>query len=290
MRRNVTLFRPDAMRTDVRPISAALPSDLQDQVRKRVRMLAGLLLLSFSLDRRGGRLLRRCRRSGPGFLRNRAQERRLERLPWPASAKTHTGTRSSRRFTPTRAGTGSQPRQAGSRPRGRPWRRRSKACPDRGDPPEGASRSAGPCGIGIERVWSPSLEKGPLPVQARARQARARPRDPPGQAAPPSFIWHRALTVALLTATVSAAEWPQWRGTAGDRGLEREGPSGDLDREGHLLEVGARGCGRVFAGRLGRPRLRHLANRPGGATPAISNGQIFMRTDRHLVAVGKPRA
>ena len=32
----------------------------------------------------------------------------------------------------------------------------------------------------------------------------------------PSTIWHRALTVALVTAaTLSADEWPQWRGPLG---------------------------------------------------------------------------
>jgi len=50
MRRKVTLFHPDAARGEARPISAALPPDLQDQVRKRLRLLAGLILLAFSLD------------------------------------------------------------------------------------------------------------------------------------------------------------------------------------------------------------------------------------------------
>jgi eukaryotic-like serine/threonine-protein kinase len=50
MRRHVTLFRPDAPRPGETPVSAALPPDLHEQVRGRVRLLAILLFLAFSLD------------------------------------------------------------------------------------------------------------------------------------------------------------------------------------------------------------------------------------------------
>jgi outer membrane protein assembly factor BamB len=51
--------------------------------------------------------------------------------------------------------------------------------------------------------------------------------------------------------------------------------------------------GEVIVLRAGREPLvlgRSPLGERGSATPAISNGRIFIRTDRHLVAVGRPRA
>ena len=49
MHEHVTLLRPDARSPDTRP-SSSLPQDLLEQVRARVRLLAGLLLFAFAFD------------------------------------------------------------------------------------------------------------------------------------------------------------------------------------------------------------------------------------------------
>jgi len=50
MREHVTLLHPEARSPDTGKISSTLPPDLLDQVRGRVRLLAGLFLLGFGLD------------------------------------------------------------------------------------------------------------------------------------------------------------------------------------------------------------------------------------------------
>jgi hypothetical protein len=50
MHEPATLIHVDGVPTDTDRISAALPSDLLEQVRKRVRILALLLLAAFASD------------------------------------------------------------------------------------------------------------------------------------------------------------------------------------------------------------------------------------------------
>ncbi len=44
------------------------------------------------------------------------------------------------------------------------------------------------------------------------------------------------------------------------------------------------------AGRTPEVVARNAVGEQSIASPAISNGQIFLRTDRHLIAIGKPGA
>ena len=80
------------------------------------------------------------------------------------------------------------------------------------------------------------------------------------------------LAISLLGASASADNWPQWRGPAGT-GASSESESGEtlVLRAGRTPEVLARNRinGRVLA------------------SPAISGGRIFIRTDDHVVAVGR---
>ena len=50
MQEHVTLLGPEES-ADVRGLSSSLPPDLMEQVRGRVRLLALLLLVAFSIDR-----------------------------------------------------------------------------------------------------------------------------------------------------------------------------------------------------------------------------------------------
>ena len=50
MHEHVTFLRPDPRSSDSRRISSALPADLLEGVRERVRLLAVFLLIGFSVD------------------------------------------------------------------------------------------------------------------------------------------------------------------------------------------------------------------------------------------------
>ena len=50
MHEHVTFLRPEPPSSDTRRISAALPADLLEQVRERVRLLAVFLLIGFAVD------------------------------------------------------------------------------------------------------------------------------------------------------------------------------------------------------------------------------------------------
>ncbi len=94
----------------------------------------------------------------------------------------------------------------------------------------------------------------------------------PSSGLPSCVVW------TLIAATPGAAgDWPQWRGPAGTGVSEEEGPTA-APRSGEAWVVEA---GKSFhllsKNALGERTL---------ASPAISGGRIYTRSERHLFAIG----